>query len=136
MKYDSYVHHTICHGKQDANVVFDGYSQQLSTKSVGQARIAPNKISESILVDVNVPIGTLSQADLLSNVKNKGHLIKLLTNHPTPSWVDVQQATLGDPVSMVISFALGVLDAPNVVVWNDKDLLVELIVRASMDAQL
>ena len=31
---------------------------------------------------------------------------------------------------MVIYFALGVLDAPTIAVGNDRDLLVELIVKA------
>ena len=70
MKYTSCVHHIMCHGKQDAKVIFDGYNQQLSTKSVEQARKAPKKIFESISVDRNMPT-TTSQADFLSNAKKK-----------------------------------------------------------------
>ena len=87
-----------------------------------------------ISVDLNMPTTTLSQADFRSNVKNKAYLIKFLTNRPTPAWVDVQQATLGD-VSMVVSCALGVLDVQTVVVGNDIDLLVERIFRSPVDVQ-
>ena len=71
----------MCHDKQVAKLIFDGYNQQLSTKSMEQTRKAPKKISESILLDQDMP-NTTSQADFLSNVKNKGHLIKFLTNRP------------------------------------------------------
>ena len=95
---------------------------------------ASKKISESISMDWNMPTTSLN-ADFLSSVKNKGNLITFVTNHLTPAWVDVQQATSG-AVSAVIFFALGVLDALTVVVGDDRDLLVEVIVTAPVDAQL
>ena len=95
-------------------------------------RGASKKISGSISVDRNLPHTSL-QVDFLSSVKIKGHLIKFLTNHLTPAWVDVQQEELG-AVSMF--FALCVLDAPIVVVRNAKDLLVEVITTAPLDDQL
>ena len=69
------------HGKQDAKAIFDGYNQQLCTKSVKQTRRAPKKISESILADPNIPT-TLSQADLMSCVNDNGSLAKFLTTRP------------------------------------------------------
>ena len=81
---------------------------------------------ECITVDLNMPTTTHSQADLQRNGKNIGHLIKFLTIRPTPAPLDVRQATLGE-VSMVVSFALVVLDTLTVV-GNDIDILVELIV--------
>ena len=128
MKYTSCVHHIMCHGKQDAKVICDGYNQQLSTKSVEQTRRAPKEISESISVDRNMPT-TTSQADFLNNVKTKRSFDKDPDQSPTLTRVDVPQATLG-VVSMVIDFALGVLNVATIAVGNDRDLLVELIVRA------
>ena len=37
MKYSRYVHCINCHCKQDAKAIFDGYNNQLSTKSVERA---------------------------------------------------------------------------------------------------
>ena len=71
----------------------------------------------------------------LSNVKNKGHLIKFLANHLTPAWVDVQQQKIRC-CSRVIFFAICVLDALIIVVVNDRDLLEEVIVVAPVDDQL
>ena len=97
-------------------------------------RGASKKISESISMDGNLP-NTSLQVYFLSSVKNKGHLIKFLNNQLTPAWVDVQQEKLS-AVSMAMFFALGVLDAPIVVVRNDTDLLVEVIITAPLDDQL
>ena len=97
----SYVQYIICHYKCDAKVIFDGYDQQLSTKSVEHARRASKKVSASILMDGRMPT-TTSQADFLGNVKNKGRLIKLLTHHLMNAGIDVQQAR-SDADSMIIS---------------------------------
>ena len=51
MKYAHCMQYTIRHGKQDAKVIFDGYSQHLPTKPTEQAQRAPTKISESISMD-------------------------------------------------------------------------------------
>ena len=116
----SYVQYIIRHYKHDAKVIFDGYDQQLSTKSVEHARRASTKVSASILMDGSMPTST-SQADFLGNVKNKGRLIKLLTHHLMNAGIDVQQAR-SDADSMIIS--------------SDTDLLVALIARAPKDSQL
>ena len=124
----------IRHYKHDAKVIFEGYDQQLSTKSVEHARRASKKVSASILMDGSMPT-TTSQADFLGNVKNKGRLIKLLTHHLMNAGIDVQQAR-SDADSMIISSALNVSDKPTVVVGTDTDLLVALIARAPMDSEL
>ena len=130
----SYVQYIIRHYKHDAKVIFDGYDQQLSTKSVEHARRASKKVSASILMDGSMPTST-SQADFLGNVKNKGRLIKLLTHHLMNAGIDVQQAR-SDADSMIISSALNVSDKPTVVVGTDTDLLVALIARAPKDSQM
>ena len=130
----NYVQYIIRHYKRDAQVIFDGYDQQLSTKSIEHARRASKKVSASILMDGSMPT-TTSQADFLGNVKNKGRLIKLLTHHLMTAGIDVQQAR-SDADSMIISSALNVSDKPTVVVATDTDLLVALIARAPKDSQL
>ena len=130
----SYVQYIIRHYKCDAKVIFDGYDQQLSTKSVEHARRASKKVSASILMDGSMPT-TTSQADFLGNVKKKGRLIKLLTHHLMNAGIDVQQAR-SDADSMIISSALNVSDKPTVVVGTDTDLLVALIARAPKDSQM
>ena len=117
-----------------AKVIFDGYDQQLSTKSVEHARRASKKFPASILMDGSMPT-TTSQADFLGNVKNKGRLIKLLTHHLMNAGIDVQQAR-SDADSMIISSTLNVSDKPAVVVGTDTDLLVALIARAPKDSQM
>ena len=117
----------IRHFKRDAKFIFDGYDQQLSTKSAEHARRALKKVSASIFMDGSMSTTTL-QADFLGNVKNKGRLIKLLTLHLMNAGIDVQQAR-SDADSM-ISSALNVSDKPTVVVGTDTDLLVALICRA------
>ena len=129
----NYVQYIIRHYKRDAQVKFDGYDQQLSTKSIEHARRASKKVSASILMDGSMPT-TTSQADFLGNVKNKGRLIKLLTHHLMTAGIDVQQAR-SDADSMIISSALNVSDEPTVV-GTDTDLLVALIARAPKDSQL
>ena len=130
----NYVQYIIRHYKRDAQVIFDGYDQQLSTKSIEHARRASKKVSASILMGGSMPT-TTSQADFLGNVKNKGRLIKLLTHHLMTAGIDVQQAR-SDADSMIISSALNVSDKPTVVVGTDTDLLVALIARAPKDSQL
>ena len=103
----------MCRGIQDAKVIFDGHNQQLSTKSVKQARRVHKNIS---------------QADFLSNVKERS-FDTVSDQSLKPASVDVQQAT-SCVVSMVIYFAPGVLDAPTVALGNGRDVLVELIARA------
>ena len=65
MKYASCAQYIIRHGRQDAKVKFDGYAAALQ-KSIEQASRTSKKISESILMDRNVP--TTSQVDFLSNM--------------------------------------------------------------------
>ena len=128
----SYVQYIIRHYKRDAKVIFDGYDQQLSTKSVEHVRRASKKVSASILMDGSMPT-TTSQADFLDNVKNKGRLKKLHTHHLMNAGIDVQQAR-SDADSMIISSALNVSDKPTVVLGTDTDLLVALISRAPEDS--
>ena len=77
----------------NTKVSYVGYNQQLSTKSVIHDRITLMKIPASILMDGSM-LASTSQADVLSNVKNKGHLIMLLTTHHIiTGGVDIQQVT-------------------------------------------
>ena len=62
MKYASCVHYIICHGKQNAKVILEGYTQQLSTKVAEQTRRASKKMYESISVDLNMSTTTFLQA--------------------------------------------------------------------------
>ena len=124
----NYVQYVIRHYGQDAKVRLNGYEQQLFTKVVEQARRASKKMSASILINGAMPT-TASQADFLSNVKNKGRLIKMLIDHLRAAEVDVQQAP-ADADTLIVSTTLGITDKPGVAVGTDTDLVMGLVARA------
>ena len=134
MKYSRYMHYIICHGKQDAKVIFVGYNNQLSTKSV---KLAMRSIKENLWKHLNgskyancIPAGRLSEQCREQRSSDK------VSDQSPDTWLS------GCPTSKFRCcfhshiFALGVLDAPNVVVGNDRYLLVEVIVMVPLDAQL
>ena len=129
----NYVQFTIRHYRDDCKVKFDGYEQKLSTKAVEQSRRSSKKTSASMLVDGSMPT-TTSQADFLSNAKNKGRLIKLLTGHLTAAGVEVEQAA-SDADTMIVSSALSEPNVPKAVVGTDTDLMTGLIARVPEDSQ-
>lgn len=111
-------------------MVFDGYDDQINTKSEAQKRRASQKISADILFDRDTTL-TCSQDDFLSNGANKSKLISMLSSDLRQSKIQVRQAK-GDADTLIVQAALDQDDgeSPVFVVATDTDILVLLIAKA------
>ena len=126
-----YITYVLKHYGVGTTVVFDGYSDVISTKVVEQSRRAQRNMSSDIIFDDNTPTRT-SQASFLSNSHNKSRLIEGLIKKMPNFGIRVKQAE-ADGDALIISTALDVVEAaevPVVVVGTDTDLLVMLLARA------
>ena len=134
MKYSRYVHYKICHGKQDAKVILDGYKQQFSTKSVERAT---RSIKENLWKHLNgLKYGNYIFAGRFSEqCQEQRSSDKVPDQSPDTCLSRCPTSKIRCCFHSHI-FAQGVLDAVTVIVGNDRDLLVKVIVTAQVDAQL
>jgi len=127
---EAYIRHVIRHYSKDATVIFDGYSEQMSTKTAEQKRRASKRTSPNIHFDLQTTV-TVPQADFLSNSQNKARLINLLSQTLESEGVRVRQA-IADADALIVKTALDIAREKNkvVVVGTDTDLLIMLLARA------
>ena len=134
MTYSRYVHYIICHDKQDVKVIFVGDNNQFSTKSVKQAT---RGIKENFWkhLDGSKYANCISAGRFSEQCREQRSSDKV-PDQSFDTWLS------RCPTSKIRCcfhghiFSLGVLYAPNVVVGNDRDLLVEVISMTPVDAQL
>ena len=126
-----YVTYISNHYTQDTVIlVFDGYGDTQTTKSLEQRRRAAIKSSADINVILDAHT-TTSQAEFLNNAHNKAALITELTKALLLRGVEVRQAS-GDADIVIALTALTAAErggTPAAVVSRDTDVLVILLVR-------
>ena len=135
MKYSRYVYYIICHSKQDAKVIFVGYNNQFSEKSV---KWATRNINENLFwkhLDKSKYANCISAGRFSEQCREQRSSDKVPDKSPD-TWFNRCSTSEIRCCFHGHMFALGVLDAPNVVVGNERDLLVEVVVMAPVDAQL
>lgn len=111
-------------------MVFDGYTEEATTKSEEQRRRGKNKCSPNIIFNENTNIN-IAQEEFLSNNKNKARLISVLDAYLKDAGVTVIHA-VDDADELIVSTALKLnISNKNVmVVVTDTDVLAMLIGRA------
>lgn len=131
----SYTRYVQRYFSSSACVIFDGYTQTMSTKAEEQRRRASKKKSRDLVVSAEKSTST-NQSDFLSNSHNKGELISMMSVQFRDAGMVVHQAD-GDADTLIVSTALGQLDAGHsvVVVSTDTDVLAMLIGRAQVKNQ-
>ena len=128
-----YMQYVITHyGRGRIVVVFDGYGETLTTKSVEHSKRASLKMSAEIMLKLDINT-TTSQQEFLNNPRNKTSLIKKLTNALLLKHVEVRQSR-GDAdmdIAMnAVTAAASVQSNESVtVVSRDTDVLVILLAR-------
>ena len=134
MKYSRYVHYIICHGKLDAKVIFVGYNNQLSTKSVKQTKRSTKENLWKHLYGSKYA-NCISAGRFSEQCREERSSDKVPDQSPD-TWLSRCPTGKIRCCFHGHIFSLGVLDAPNNVVGNDRDLLVEVIFVVPVVAQL
>lgn len=108
------------------SIVFDGYSEELSTKVHTHLRRQKGKRSQNVLFQPQTVV-VLSKADFLSNIKNKERFITYLSEMLKTSGCRVFHA-VGDADLMIVQESVKSANkSTTVVVGDDTDLLILLI---------
>ena len=132
---DLYVKYIISHYKQGRIiVVFDGYGDKQTTKSLEQRRRAVMKSSADINLILDAQT-TTSQEEFLSNAHNKSALISELTKALLSRGVEVTQPS-GDADLNIALSAMAAAETgsgPIHVVSRDTDVLVILLARLNRE---
>ena len=133
---DLYVSYVETHYGKRCSVVFDGYPERDTTKTVEQERRTAKRTSRSIIFDEITP-ATIPQSDFLANRRNKRALIDAVMDKMKNRGYSVLQAE-SDADTVIINVALDHAEKknPTVVVGQDTDLLVLLTALANKDLDI
>ena len=133
---DTYVSYVRNHYGSGSHVVFDGYSDMMTTKDAERQRRALHLASSDIIFERTMKV-TMPQKAFLHNARNKSRLIKFLMDDLERNRINVAQHR-GDADSLIVSTALALCDQekPLIVVATDTDILVMLISQAPLGANI
>ena len=113
-------------------VVFDGYSDSLpNTKSEEHRRRQSKAVSADVIFDESMTVNS-TQANFLSNPRNKTRFIAALSVRLADSGINVKQAP-GDADTLIVNTAIDLSrqchgsNEPVVIIGEDTDLLVLLV---------
>ena len=133
---DTYVSSVKNHYGLGSYVVFDGYTDRMTTKDAERQRRASHLASSEILFERSMKV-TTPQKPFLQNTKNKSRFIKFLMEDLARNGIKVEQH-VGDADSLIVSTALLLQNQakPVIVVGTDTDILVMLISIAPHNANI
>lgn len=126
--YDQYAKYISAHYGRACHIIFDGYSDQLSTKIQEQTRRAGSAPCPEIIFEDSM-VTNVSQSKFLTNSKNKSRLISRLSRVLLERGHSVTQCK-GDADTSIVNTALpffGDSDSSHIVVSEDIDILTLLI---------
>ena len=131
---DTYVSYVRNHYGSGSHVVFDGYSDMMTTKDAERQRRASHLASSDIIFERTMKV-TTPQTAFLHNARNKSSLIKFLMDDLECNRINVAQHR-GDTDSLIVSTALALCDQEKsvIVVATDTNILVMLISQAPLGA--
>ena len=128
---ETYTSHVLNHYGTDSTVIFDGYTDHMSTKVAEQQRRATQHMSPDILLEPEM-VASTPQNQFLGNRHNKARFIARLVATLDNAGISCSQST-GDADHLISSTALTaahIMDRPVILVGNDTDLLVMLVDKA------
>ena len=129
---DCYVHYVRRHYTSNTTIVFDGYDQTTTIKSIEQKRRATTTKSSADIEVMLDATTTTTQSEFLANPYNKAQLIKLLSTALMSHDVEVVQAEADADVTIAITALEKASENDEecvAVVSRDTDVLIILIAR-------
>ena len=128
---ETYAALVINHYGTDSTVIFDGYTDRMSTKVAEQQRRATQHTSPDILFEPEM-VASTPQNQFLGNRHNKATLITRLKSTLENAGISCSQST-ADADHLISSTALTaahIMDRPVILMGTDPDLLVMLVHKA------
>lgn len=107
---------------RNAVVVFDGYTNEPSTKDCAHLRRTHGISSAQVKFYVNTPFKSKKE-QFLSNCQNKQNFINMLGKYLQERDIGVKHAA-GDADVLIVTTAVALTETQDVVVVEDMDLLI------------